>query len=53
MEHASKQTHPTSRDILPEHVFKLGCKNVYLSRLYQNPICDKKGMSNRASDKNK
>lgn len=36
-----------------EHVFKLGCKNVYLSGLYENPICDTEGMSNRASDKNK
>lgn len=36
-----------------EHAFKLGCKNVYLPGLYENPICNEEGVSNRASDKNK
>lgn len=55
---------PYGRHRFSEHVFKLGCKNVYLSGLYENPICNQEGggwvgglggwgRSNRASDKNK
>lgn len=50
-----KQKKKTSHTLshFSKHVFKLGCKSVYLIGLYGNPIFNEEEVCNRASDKNK